>query len=68
MYMCELRRFKGHLHFIKDTTIGYNIHLKDRYSAVRLTSNCIKLRTSQTISSPILRAVEVSQGYKMYTE
>ena len=37
-----------HLHFIKGTTIGYNIHLKDRYSAVRLISNCIKLHTSQT--------------------
>ena len=48
--MCELQRFKGHLHFIKDTTIGYNIHLKDRYSAVRLISNCMKLRTSQTIN------------------
>ena len=50
----------------------YNIHLKDRYSAVRLISNYIKLRTSQTISStisgPILRAVEVSQGHKMCTE
>ena len=33
-YMCELRRFKGHLHFIKDTATGYNIHLKDRYSAM----------------------------------
>ena len=66
--MCELRRFKDHLHFIKDTTIGYNIHLKYWYSAVHLISNCIKLRTSQTISSPILHAVEVSQDYKMYTE
>ena len=51
---------------------SYNIHLKDRYSAVRLISNYIKLRTSQTISStisgPILRAVEVSQGDKMCTE
>ena len=41
------------------------IHMKDRYSAVRLISNCIKLRTSQTISGPILCAVEVSQGDKM---
>ena len=50
----------------------YNIHLKDRYSAVRLISNYIKLRTSRnicsTISGPILRAVEVSQGDKMCTE
>ena len=39
---------------------GYDVG----YAAVGLISNCIK----STISGPILRAVEVSQGDRIYTE